>query len=746
MKLFSSIKLWAGGLVQRSLASVAANFATGRDLDIQASPGLTEPYRRSAWIRAAIQKVANPIASVELYFSAAEVELDDPALDAFWAAPGLNADGSRLGAYDFIETLAGWLLLKGEYFIILDDTWSVPFPALATRTPLIIARPDRMRHILSDDMLTGWEWTSGNAQRVKLPIERVVHVKMFNPYDDYRGLGPIEAAAIAAGADYASAVFAKNTAEANGDQGMVVVAKGGIPDDAQREQIAAALREKSNLQRRGIFRPLFIGGDVSIEDPKMRSVDAAFVSARLENRKEIAAAFGVPPSFFDPQASYSIGSASDRYVLIEETCRPLAKKICGGLSRVASLQSGTPVCVEMDWDDHSVMQAVRRERVDTGIKLWNTGMPMELVSDYLNLDLPEFPGWEVGYMPFSVSPLGEAPPPTTDPAFAEPDLPAALPPPVGGSPADILQEMRATFAARAIAAPSAPPALPESACTCQLPTDAELATRSDAGLWKHIVAGRRATMAAYRAKFTRALHQARAEVLVKLEHYTPAKALADMATRANPLDFLFNLDRFTTTLQAGFKSVTLDALNDAGKQVMDEINSSTPWNTPDANVLEFTKSRENKISACGENVFESIKRTLQQGIEAGDTRDEIAARIKGEFGGIDDRRARMIAQTETGAAHGYGRHLAITRTNIRRKMWVTSNNQNVRAAHRYMNRYVANVDDPFPVTNPKTGQTDQIMHPGDSDGAGWNVINCHCVEIATEEPLTENPDQAEPIA
>jgi uncharacterized protein with gpF-like domain len=103
----------------------------------------------------------------------------------------------------------------------------------------------------------------------------------------------------------------------------------------------------------------------------------------------------------------------------------------------------------------------------------------------------------------------------------------------------------------------------------------------------------------------------------------------------------------------------------------------------------------------------------------------------------------MIAQTETAAAHGYGRHLAIQRAGIARKKWVTSQNQNVRAAHRYMNGYVTDVGSPFPVTNPKTGETDLIQHPGDPLGAAWNVINCHCVEVATEDALTENADQAE---
>jgi hypothetical protein len=213
-----------------------------------------------------------------------------------------------------------------------------------------------------------------------------------------------------------------------------------------------------------------------------------------------------------------------------------------------------------------VLQAVRRERVDTGLKLWNTGMPMKQVSDYLSLGLPEYAGWDVGYLPFSVAPVDSVPAPEADPALAETED--------GSAPADVVQEMRRLFAARLQSAAPAPrtPAPSEHVCTCELPSDAELAQRSDAGLWRKIVTSRRTTMKAYRAKFSRALMGARAEVLGKLERYTPEGKT--LATRANPFEFLFNVDSFTNVLKAGFKTVATDALKQAGQQVFDRVSGA----------------------------------------------------------------------------------------------------------------------------------------------------------------------------
>jgi hypothetical protein len=48
----------------------------------------------------------------------------------------------------------------------------------------------------------------------------------------------------------------------------------------------------------------------------------------------------------------------------------------------------------------------------------------------------------------------------------------------------------------------------------------------------------------------------------------------------------------------------------------------------------------------------------------------------------------------------------------------------------------------FVVTNDN-GATDEIMHPGDPDGEPWNVINCHCVEIASATGPEEDDNTEE---
>lgn len=407
----------AGQVLFKGIGIDPQAFKLGLDLNVPTGNQMGRPFATSVWVQRAIKKVAGPIAAVELGFTTdGETEIESPELETFWKAPakGLN------GRADFIEASTGWLKLAGECFWLLDDRMLLPYRD-GKLSQIVLARPDRMKHVVEDGKLLGWTFRDGQNRTFSLLPEQVIQLKNWNPYDDWRGLGEYEAAQIAAEADYAAGRFARNLAQSNGDQGVYVVAKGGIPDDAQREQITNQLRSKRRMQQQGQFVPVFLTGDVSIEDPKIKSPDGDFVNMRLQNRHEIFLAFGVPPSMADKMESYSIGSASDWFILIFETCIPTGSKLCGGIDQVVKLQTGQVVQSYFDWDEHPVMQAVRRERVSNAKDLWGMGMSMESINDYLSLGMKEFPGWEVGYLPFSVAPVGEAAPTKqpSEPAFSE---------------------------------------------------------------------------------------------------------------------------------------------------------------------------------------------------------------------------------------------------------------------------------------------------------------------------------------
>ena len=741
------LKDWAARTIigKAAASQLTASFLRGEDMDEPAlRRGLLRPYARSPWIMQAIQKIALPVSAVPVEFyevSGEEAEVKDAAFDAFWRAPAIDTAGGRLPLADANAALVGWWKLSGEFFLVLDATWTGRFLPIAARSPFLIARPDKMRHILDGDRIVGWCLTDAKGKQITLLPEQVIHRKRFNPYDAYRGLSEFEAASLTAESDYLAAQFGKNLNAANGDQGVYVVAKQGITDDAQREQIEAALMEKQRRQQAGLPTVTFVNGDVAVQDPQIRGFDVTTLTSRLQNRQEIAVAFGLPASSFEVKAAYSIGSASDEYQVIANVSKPTAAILAGAFSVVGSRLLNREVEACFDWDDHPTMQAVRRERIDTALKLWGTGMPMDEVSDYLDLGLPEYPGSDVGYLPFSVSPVDTAP--------ADPTLPApgADVPPVEAEPADPIEAMkralRCVRTSSKLTAPSSQlvPADPLAmfCCAAHGEIHAKAGTERDpkrVARWRAAMAERRKTVKAYKSRITSELMKARAETLKAISTNWHGAALRiqilkdgrEIMTRATAADFIFNLGNWAEALQASLRSVARDALDTAGAQVFAEIGRDDPFKYPPEAVLEHLRTRQNYIAKASTSIWENIKESIEEGLNAGDTQDQLAARVRTAFNGVSDQRAQMIALTETGAAYGAGRDTAMRSAGIEYKQWLTSGNGNVRPAHLDAEGQTVRIDEPFNVGG------EDLMHPGESGGSAENVINCHCISIAVEGP------------
>ncbi|MCX8156163.1 MAG: phage portal protein [Verrucomicrobiae bacterium] len=662
---------------------------------------LARPFAESVWVQRAIKRVAGPIASVPLV-----LEPDSEELRAFWRAPARG-----MGFEELVEASVGWLKLTGEFFWIMDDSWLVPG---AVRGPLIVARPDRMREVTDGESLIGWVFTDGRGWTHRLVPEQVVHVREWNPYSDFRGLSEMGAARLAAETDWLQSRFARHLAAANGDTGPIIIAKGGLPTQEQREMIVREFRAKRLANQRGDFRPIFMAGEIQIEDSRIKAPDAAFVQQRLGNRHEIFLAFGVPPSMADIQASYSVGSASDRYLLIEETCKPVAAKLARAISEVSRRIVGAEVRAEFDWDEHSTMQMVRRERIEVGMKLWSAGMPMQLINEYLELGLPEFEGWEVGYLPMGVVPASEVAAPETMPELDENRPAAAGGAGSAGAAGLMVRALRERAEARR--------------CDCGCTLEAMRAARPQ---WREQMVRRRAWKKKFLGRIGRELMRARAEVLAKLERELgpegrgPGAGAGAGAVRAVAAELMFDLKNFREGLVVGLKPLWQSCLGTAGREGWEELQKDGgAFALPPEPVLEFLRGRENRISGAAQNIFEQIKAQLEAGLEAGETLSELSDRVRAAFNEVGRGRAEVIAITETNVCFGQGRELGMKQAGVKWKKWLTSGASNVRPSHRELDGMVVGMDEVFP---------NGCRFPGDPDGPAAEVINCHCTHVAASE-------------
>ena len=707
----SILKKFSNWLKQKSGASYFNRF---NDTSSTSGNQLSRAYANSVWVMRAIKHVAGPISSVPLNLEVlgddGNVAISDKRIQRFWQNPFLG-----LSYFDGIEATVCWLKLEGDCFWFADDSLLIPFPDVAAPSKLLIAGPDNVRIVKDGDEVIGYEYTSKKGKRTYFTPEQSWHHKFFNPYDTARGLGELSAVKIAAESDYLAGNFQRNLNRSNGDQGVYVISKSGITDDKQREQITAQLRAKQRANQRGEAKVAFLnGGDMTIEDPKVRTPDAAFLAGRFADREEIYIGLGVPASMSSKQASYSIGSASDRYALIEETCKPTGRKICEGVDFFTQkLVDGTAtVQTSLEWDEHSTMQEVRAERLKSADTLWSKGVPMSVIDEHLRLGMPDYAGKDIGYLPFSVAPVGTVEDPKTDTKLAEKQAPAA-------PRLKAFDEMVAALTSPITKADEATDEPDEGE---QFQADRN---SKEVKLWEMHMRSRAASIKRYRQSFKRVLMAARAETLANLDRLTAEGK--SLQTKAAASDFVFDLEVFRSAFFGAMRKSAQTALNDGGMQVFKELGKDDVFTMPPEEVLMFIQERKNLLKGIPDQVHRTIMSSIEEGIQNGESMAKLAGRVKGSFNAIESSRALTIAQTETGAAYGTSRQASMKQAGIKRKKWLTSGNGNVRATHRAANGQKVPLDEDFDVGGSA------LSHPCDPAGDPSETINCHCVSIAVIE-------------
>jgi hypothetical protein len=687
------------------------------------------PLKNSTWVFRCLQLISDQVRSQPLVFSTLDrsgkqMMLNDPDTLAFWSQPAETASGA-ISQGDFLELACKWIGLKGQAFLILDDTWLTP---RGVKSRIILARADRLTPIMRGDMLLGWQFLDGIGGRHTLLPQQVIRPRHLNPYNDAEGLSALDPARVAVDADYAAGVFARNTAASNGDQGVYVIAKGGAAlSTEQREQIIAQLRQKAQLSKRGDYRPAFLTADVAVEDPKIKSVDAAFNDGRMESRHEIAVAFGVPPSMMDRMDSYSVGAASDRFRLIEDTCIPMSVRLCEAFALIERLRTGRVLIVEQDWGKHPVMRQARQERTKAACEMHARGVPWQVLSDLHDLNLQPFAGWDAAWLPMSLERVSE----TADeesPNDATKDATEDDASKLMATRQKTFAELRGLIAAL----PVQEACSKSSRCACgnceQRTENSEQNARDPerVKLWQKHMTARAPSEKLMAKKVTKCLMTARAETLAKLE--SSEKALAGVRARGI-LDILFDLGQFTISMIENTRAAHKDTLEQAVMQFAEEIGATDPWQIEDPKVFTFLNKRESRIRDASRRIWNDIKSAVEQGLKDGETNAQIANRVRTAFNGISKERAESIANTEVSAAYGFARDQSMQGLGIEEKEWLASGLDSVRDSHRIADGQRVAMDAPF-VVPMKDGGSEEMMYPGDEDGSAENVINCKCVQVA----------------
>ena len=143
----------------------------------------------------------------------------------------------------------------------------------------------------------------------------------------------------------------------------------------------------------------------------------------------------------------------------------------------------------------------------------------------------------------------------------------------------------------------------------------------------------------------------------------------------------------------------------------------------------FDKVGMKKVRYIKNTVKSICKSELKEGMDLGESPAQLASRIKDKIENIIPNRATVIARTEVVGAGNAGDYYGAMDSGLNlEKHWLTVRDGKEREWHSSVDGQVRDMDEPFDVPN-RDGVIEQLMFPLDSSlgASADNIIQCRCV-------------------
>ncbi len=231
-----------------------------------------------------VRMIAEAAGSVPLLLYNGDVELNaHPFLDL------LKKPNPIQSRPELIENIISFLLVAGNSYIEISSLDGTP-------RELVTLRPDRVKVVAGAN---GWPEAfdySVYGSSVRLSADQVLHLKMFNPLDDYYGQSPLEAAQRSIDTHNSASAWNKamldNAARPSG--ALVFAASEGKLTNDQFERIRSEL-EATYQGAANAGRPMVLEGGLDWKQMGYSPADMEFTETKNASAREIALALGVPP-------------------------------------------------------------------------------------------------------------------------------------------------------------------------------------------------------------------------------------------------------------------------------------------------------------------------------------------------------------------------------------------------------------------------------------------------------------------
>ena len=646
-------------------------------------------YRKNLVAYRAISIVARAVASVPWVLFRRETEIGEhPLLDL------LMRPNPMMGGSEFFEAVTAFHQIAGNSYVEASGS------TRAAPSELYPLRPDR---VFIEAGKTGFpaKYTYRAAGgEFSWDVDQltgtsaVLHLKAFNPLDDWYGMSPIEAASwsidIRNETDRWNKALLQHDARPAG--AFIPMAKDGMVGTITDEQ-AIQLREDIDTFYAGASnagRPMILTSAMDYKQMSINPKDMDWINAKHTTATDIAQAFGVPPQILGIPGSQTFANMEQaRLFMWEDTVIPLLGHLRSALNTWLVPQFDDTLRLDNDLDQVPALGERRRQHFE-----------MLERSDYLTINEKRV---ATGYEPIDDGDV------VLVPATMVPIGMSGMVPPGPGTEDDDDDDGEP----------------PEEEAARDL---GDLAYK----LFLTPDGANRQREAAVQIRLQDAFEKRLRPRLARLIDARARAAAANVAGGNGRVGIEIALRGHSEEIGRELAAHVQAVMNTFGRRVMDAAQKDLAPDLETKDVEgEFTRRilawieefGAAKVTAIAETTRSQIRAALVAGEGAGEALSAIAKRIRQGAGGVIARaRADLIARTETHTASVAAQDIALQALDLGdlEREWIAVEDARVRPSHADADGQRRRIGEPFDIGGAK------LAAPGDPRGPADEVIGCRC--------------------
>jgi len=293
-----------------------------------------------------VRMVAEACASVPL-----RVEVDGRRAPEHPLQRLIDRPNPEQGGGDLREAIYGGLQTAGNAYVeaaflgedVPGELWSL--------------RPDRMKVVPGrKGWPEGYEYSAGGAKtligRDEAGWMRVLHLKLWHPFDDWYGFSPLEAAAFSIDVHNASGAWNKALLDNSARPSGALVYGSKTSERLSEDQFARLKAQLADTYAGAdnAGRPMLLEGGLEWKPMALTPSDMDFIDGKYAAARDIALAFGVPGQLLGIPGDNSYANYREANAAFwRNTVLPLTEKVTRSLNGwLAEVFPGTRIVCEVD--------------------------------------------------------------------------------------------------------------------------------------------------------------------------------------------------------------------------------------------------------------------------------------------------------------------------------------------------------------------------------------------------------------